>query len=59
MVLAIDKHRDHAERRGRRKVEMLRVADVHRFAHCYTGARKCGVIELAPRLGDSRPLRKL
>src|SRR5208337_4006451 len=50
-VLAIDQHRSHAERGGRREVEMRRVADMHRFARGHSGADQSSVERLAPRLG--------
>src|SRR5271156_2716182 len=52
-VLAIDQHRGHAEGRRRRKVEMLRVADMHRVARGHACAREGSVINLAPRLGKA------
>src|SRR6202030_2755711 len=50
-ALAIDKHRGHANRRRRHKVEMLRVADMHRLMRCDAGAGEGSVVLLAPRLG--------
>src|ERR1700689_5137846 len=50
-VVAIDQHRGHPECRGRREVEMLRVADMHRVTSGDAGASKGSVVNLAARLG--------
>src|SRR5208282_1406563 len=49
-VLAIDQHGSHPERRGRREIQVLRVADMHRVVPDDAGAGEGSVVQLAPRL---------
>src|SRR5271154_7061196 len=52
-LVAIDQHCPHPQRRGGRKIEMLRVADMHRVVRGDPGACERSVVDLAPRLGKA------
>src|ERR1700689_5355650 len=52
-LVAIDQHCPHPQRRSGRKIEMLRVADMHRVVRGDSRAGEGSVVDLAPRLSKA------
>src|SRR5580658_514241 len=52
-VVAIDQYGPNPQRRSGRKIEMLRVADMHRVVRGDPRACERSVVDLAPRLGKA------